>query len=94
MARRVRIGLPSIFAVEEDTRPSGEVLFADPSMAEFPRHVRTFNEPHSPRSTGEQSGIRTLSGGNCVPYGDRYWNETDPWAAMNKKRGTVEEESD
>jgi hypothetical protein len=53
-----RYGIPE---PEVDTRPIGSVLFADPSKAAFPQQIHTFNEPHSPRAHGHQSGIRTVT---------------------------------
>jgi hypothetical protein len=63
-------------------------MFADPSKAEYPRHIHTFNDPESPRSNGEQNGIRSITG-RLVPYGVRQY-EPDPWGAMNKKRGVAD----
>jgi hypothetical protein len=77
---------------EEDTRPVGAVRFADPSTAEFPRHIHTFNEPHSPRSTGECSGVRSQTG-EYVPWPDRR-TDANVWEAMNRKRGVFESEDD
>jgi hypothetical protein len=76
---------------EQDTRPTGSLQFADPSTAELPRHIQTFNDPHSPRSTGECSGINTRTG-RLVPYGDR--RSGDVWAEMNAKRGVSEKEDE
>ena len=77
---------------EEDTRPVGAVRFADPSTAEFPRHIHTFNEPHSRRASGENDGIRSQTG-EYVPWPDRR-TDANLWRAMNAKRGLTDEEDE
>ena len=73
---------------EEDKRPAGSVMFADPSKAEYPRHLNTFNEPYNPRATGDLEGIRSITG-RLVPWPSRQY-EPDPWESMNRKRGVVD----
>jgi len=90
MARRRNIPVPFQMP-EEDTRPIGALRFADPSTAELPRHIHTFNEPFSPSSHGEQHGVRSTTG-RLVPWKDCYPEDT--WAAMRKKRGLTEEEKE
>jgi len=76
-------------AADVDERPLGALRYADPSTAEFPRHIHTYNEPFSRRSIGENNGIRSVTG-SMVPYGDRH--TADSWAAMERKKGTLEED--
>ena len=84
--RRSVVTVPYPVTFEEDTRPEGSLRFADPSKAEFPRHIHTFNEPHS-NAMGESHGVRSMTG-MLVPWDDRHVN--DPWAVMNRKRGVVD----
>lgn len=86
MRRRgiVTIGM----ATEEDARPAGALRFADPSTSEFPRHIHPFNEPHNPRATGEQHGVRSMTG-SLVPWGDHH--PGDAWREMNAKRGVSDD---
>lgn len=80
MARRRGFGFVFGVEPEPDPRPSGSLKFADPSGAAFPSQVHTFNDPHSPGSTGESSGVRSM--GRYAP---------DPWQEMNRKRGVVDD---
>jgi hypothetical protein len=86
--RRVPSVVFGLIGVEENSRPIGSLRFADPSTAELPRHIHTFNEPHSPNSVGEQNGVRSMTG-DLVPWPDRH--TTDLWAAMNRKRGVTDD---
>lgn len=87
----------------EDTRPAGALRMADPSAAEFPRNIHTFNEPHSNQAArgSEQNGVRTVTGA-LVPYHDRRGGGPEysfgrreshdaAWSAMNKKRGVSDD---
>jgi len=103
MSRRGKSDRP-IHEVEfvPDERPIGALRYADPSTAEFPRHIHTFNEPYSPRSKGANEGIRSMTGG-MVPWHDRHnvdeisympgkERKSDGlWAAMARKKGTLGE---
>lgn len=84
-----------LFTFEEDTRPHGSVLFADPSMATLTGRVKTFNEPHSKNAAGKMTGIRSMTG-RLTPYGDRTGTSTGEgaWSSMNEKRGTTAETED
>jgi hypothetical protein len=65
----------------EDSRPIGSLLFADPSKAAFPQQIHTYNEPFSPRASGHQHGIRTVTARETT-----YW---DP-----KRTGHSDEDED
>lgn len=82
--------------VEEDPRPHGSVLFADPSMAKLTGRVKPFNEPYNVNNAvGEVTGIRSMTG-HMTPYGDRTGTYVGDgaWRAMNEKRGTLQETED
>jgi hypothetical protein len=81
----------------EPERPRGSLLFADPAGATFPPHVHTFNEPYDRNNTGpkERHGIDSITG-RMVNYQDLtgYTTGEGQWAAMNRKRGTIEPENE
>ena len=90
MARR-RIPVPVVaFEVPVDERPVGAVLFADPSKAEFARHVHTHNWPETHQGNQfRQDGVQSITG-TMVPYGSRQFVAERPWDAMNRKRGVTD----
>jgi len=74
MSRRPRAQPPA----EEDTRPIGSLLFADPSKAEFARHIHVFNEPHSPRSRPESpTSIRTVTARETTYWDPKHTGHAD-----------------
>jgi len=93
MARRNRLMPATFVEPEPDTRPTGSVLFADPSTAEFPRQIHAFNDPRGNNSHGEQNGVRTMTG-RLVPWNDRQSETTGEglWANMNRKRGVKDDD--
>jgi hypothetical protein len=87
--RRAGIVVVGIEGFESEQPPAGALRFADPSTAAFPRAIHTLNEPHSPRASGTNDGIRSLTG-EYVPWRDRQTG--DAWAEMNRKRRVGDEE--
>lgn len=80
--------------VEQDERPSGSVLFGDPSYARMTRHVTTWNDPRNiDNAVGEQHGIDSLSP-EMIPYHDRTLQSTgeNAWRQMARKKGVLQEE--
>lgn len=90
----MRRTLPPFFMLgeEPDPKPVGSLRFADPSAAEFPRHIHTFNEPFSREGVGECHGIDSQTGA-LVSWDDRHTTK-DTWSEMNRKRGVFEGEDE
>jgi hypothetical protein len=66
---------------EPDTRPIGGLLNADPSGAEFARHIHVFNDPASKHGCncehGEDKGIRTVRS-DMRHFYDPQWEKRHP----------------
>ena len=76
----------------EDTRPLGVVNFAS-TLGEIPSQIHTFNEPYSPRSTGEQRGIRSVEVQIPGNYrGSNTWGQRAQYDEMKRRQGVEEED--
>jgi len=75
----------------EDERPLGVVNFAS-TLGDIPSQIHTFNEPYSPRSTGEQHGIRSVEVQIPGNYrGSNTWGQRAQYDEMKRRQGVEEE---
>jgi hypothetical protein len=87
MARRGR-GNPAS-EPEEDNRLIGSLQFADPSTHVMTDRFNTFNDPYSPGSKGEQTGINSISATRWTSMHD---GGSRLLENMNRKKGVHVEE--
>lgn len=75
----------------EDERPLGVVNFAS-TLGDIPSQIHTFNEPYSPRSTGEQRGIRSVEVQIPGHYrGSNTWGQRAQYDEMKRRQGVEED---
>ena len=78
----------------EETRPLGVVNFAS-TLGDIPSQIHTFNPDgyHSPRSTGEQHGIRSVEAQIPGHYrGSNTWGQREQYNEMKRRQGVEEED--
>ena len=86
MARRP----PWVSEVVEDTRRVGRVAWASPPPQ---IDLHTFNEPHSPRSTGEAQTVRTMElQPSAYSRGANNYEGREMYRATQRAKGIEEED--
>ncbi len=85
MSRRDWVAVTK-FETPEDTRPLGRVNWADTGVPTD--RIHTFNDPRSPATPSEQSGIRNQT--SNIPFLAKH-NSHEQLRAMNRSKGYEED---